>query len=148
MSEERFCRWCCAPLVKDAESLCLDCASKEAMLKEGLTTAPDRLRQDDFDRFLWKLAVYAIKTMDHPVTGPRWTIDHVRNSLALPIVKALPLNYISVMNTKKKRHDQAAEEVVFTVKAPIPKTLLYKTVEKLGIWQPIDKEEPDNFTGA
>jgi hypothetical protein len=131
--------------VKEAESLCLDCTHKESMLKEGLTTAPDFLKREDFERFLWKLSVYAMKAMD---PKQRWTLEHVRNSLALPIVEALPLKYMSVIKDEPREPGEPAREVVYTIKAPIPKTLLYKTVERLGIWNPIKKEEPDDFTGA
>lgn len=145
MTAKRVCTWCPTPLPADAQLLCGACAEKEAMLKEGLTNVPDRLTREDFERFLWKLAVYAIKGM-----RPRWTLEHVRNSLALPIVEGLPMNYISFIKGVVREKGEPAEEPVYTVKAPIPKMVLFKTVERLGIWKPVDKdkEEPDNFTGV
>lgn len=149
MIEKPSCLWCPAILSSESESLCHKCSEKEAMLKEGLTTAPEMLSQDDLDRFFWKLSVYAIKGMKLHKGRPLWTLDHVRNSLSIPIVKALPLNYISLMEFPDNDPDQD-KLVSFTVKTKIPRSLLFKTVEKLKIWQPIDKdkEEPDNFTGA
>jgi hypothetical protein len=38
--------------------------------------------------------------------------------------------------------------VTYTIKKPIPRTLLFKTVERLGIWSLTEKDEPDNFAGA
>lgn len=152
MTDDRPCRWCPFQLSQDAESLCPDCASKEAMLKEGLTTVPERLTREDFDRFLWKLAVYATKGMERQGERLRWTLEHMRNSLALPIVEALPLNYVSVIKdakwAKSWKPGMPAKEVVFTIKTAIPKALLFKTLERLKIWQPIKKDEPDDFTGA
>lgn len=148
MTDDRICRWCFSPLIKEAESLCLDCTAKEAMLKEGLTTAPEHLDRPEFDRFLWKLAVYAIKTMEHPEGGTRWTIGHLRDSLTLAVVDALPLDYVSVVK-KFLKEGEPAKEVTFTLKKSIPKMLLFRTIEKLGIWNPIEKDgEPDNFAGA
>ena len=146
MIEKRTCLWCYAILSKESESLCPSCREKEAMLKEGLTRGPALFTQEELERFFWKLAVYAIKGMKLHNGRPLWTLDHVRNSLSIPILEALPLNYISLM----KIPEDDEHLVVFTVKAKIPKTLLFKTVEKLKIWEPIDKdkEEPDNFTGV
>lgn len=151
MTDDRICRWCFSPLIKEAESLCLDCTAKEAMLKEGLTTAPEHLDRPEFDRFLWKLAVYAIKTMEHPEGGTRWSLRHLRDSLTIAVIESLPLDYVSVTKewTKERKPGEPAKEVVFTLKKPIPKMLLFKTIEKLGIWNPIEKdEEPDSFAGA
>jgi len=145
---KRICSWCFLPLPGGADFLCLDCQEKEAMLKEGLTTAPELLKREDFERFLWKLAVYAIQAMDSKTSRKRWTIEHIRNSLALPIVNALPMNYISVMEMKPHEPGEPAREVIYTMKAPIPKTVLFKTLERLKIWRPIEKDEPDDFTGA
>lgn len=146
MSEERICLWCPAKLSTGSQSLCPACSDKEAMLKEGLTRAPALFTQEELDRFFWKLAVYAIKGMKAHKGRPLWSLDHVRNSLAIPILEALPLNYISIM----KYPEDAERLVSFTVKTRIPRDLLFKTVEKLKIWEPIDKdkEEPDNFTGV
>lgn len=146
MTGARHCLWCPTILPIESEALCQKCAEKEAMLKEGLTTVPEKLSKEDLDRFFWKLSVYAIKGMKLHKGRPLWTLDHVRNSLSIPILEALPLNYISLM----KIPEDDEHLVVFTVKAKIPKTLLFKTVEKLKIWEPIDKdkEDPDNFTGV
>jgi hypothetical protein len=151
MTDERICRWCFLPLAQEAESLCQDCTEKEAMLKEGLTVAPDPLARDDFERFLWKLAVYAIKTMEHPEGGTRWTLEHLRDSLTLALLQALPMDYISM--TSKFPGDPKTgdppKNVVYTVKKSIPKMLLFKTIERLGIWNPIEKDgDPENFAGA
>jgi len=146
MSEERICLWCPAVLSPESESLCPKCSEREAMLKEGLTTAPELISQQDLDRFFWKLSVYAIKGMKLHQGRPLWTLDHVRNSLAIPVIKALPLNYISLLEFP----DDPERLISFTVKTRIPRALLFKTVEKLNIWKPVDKdkEEPDNFTGV
>lgn len=146
MSDERTCHWCLVDLPAGAEMLCENCTAKEAMLKEGLTTAPELISSEDLDRFFWKLAVYAIKGMKLHKGRPLWTLDHVRNSLSIPIIKALPLNYISLMESPEDEE----KLVTFTVKTKIPRALLFKTVEKLKIWKPVDKdkEEPDNFTGV
>lgn len=149
MADEHICRWCFLPLSEE-ESLCQDCTEKEAMLKEGLTTAPELLERADFDRFLWKLAVYAIKTMEHPEGGTRWTLEHLRNSLMVAVVEALPLDYVSVTKKwlKEAKPGEPAKEVVFTLKKAVPKVLLYKTIERLGIWTPTQKEDGDDFAGA
>lgn len=151
MTDERICRWCFTPLTKEAESLCLDCREKEAMLKEGLTTAPALMVREDFERFLWKLAVYAIKAMEHPEGGARWTLEHMRDSITLAILKSLPMDYISMTEkfSKSWRPGDPPKDVVYTIKKPIPKALLFKTIEKLGIWNPIEKDgEPDSFLGT
>jgi len=151
MTDDRICRWCFLPLSEGLESLCPDCSEKEAMLKEGLTTAPDALDRAEFDRFLWKLAVYAMKTMEHPEGGTRWTLEHLRTSLMLPLLEELHLDYVSVVKkwSPEPKPGDPPREVTFTLKKPIPKMLIFKILEKLGIWNPIEKDgEPDSFTGA
>ena len=147
---EHLCRWCFSELPEDAESLCPDCADKEALLKEGLTAAPQEFGRDDFDRFLWKLAVYAIKVMEHPEGGTRWTLEHMRDSLMLAVLQALPMDHVSVSFKwpADRKPGDPPKDVTYTIKKPIPKILLFKTVERLGIWTLTEKDEPDNFTGV
>jgi len=149
-SKDRPCRWCREDLPLDAESLCAECQEKEAMLKEGLTRTPDPVDGDALERFFWKLAVYAMKGMEPKMDAGeirRFTIGHVRNSLVYPIVTALPLFYISLTDEPKENPDELLKDVVYTIKAPIPRGVLFKVVEKLDIWHPVD-DELDNYTGT
>lgn len=148
MTEDRLCRWCRNPLIKEAESLCLECVLKEAMLKEGLTQTPDLVDGESLERFFWKLAVYAMKGMEPKMDAgeiDRFTIGHVRNSLVYPIVTALPLFYISMIDEPKSNPNELLKDVIYTIKASIPREVLFKVVEKLDIWHPVDD---DNYTGA
>lgn len=146
MTDDRICRWCHSKLEGEAESLCQACVAKEEMLKEGLTTAPDLIRQEDFERFLWKLAVYAIKTMEHPEGGTRWPLEHIRNSLLIPILRALPRHYISLMGVPMDDERRVTGAPKYTIKTSIPKKLLFRTVEKLGIWDKVESD--DDFTAG
>jgi hypothetical protein len=150
VTDERICRWCFSELPEDSESLCPSCAEKETLLKEGLATGPEEFGKEDFDRFLWKLAAYAIKVMEHPEGGTPWTIGHMRDSLMLAVLQALPMDHVSMSFkfSPDRKPGDPPKDVAYTIKKPIPRILLFKTVERLGIWSLTEKDEPDNFAGA
>lgn len=145
-SQEPRCRWCWINPSPGADALCEDCRKKEALLEEGLTECPDALQKEDFERFLWKIAVYSRRALG-PKAHRRWTLSHLKQSLELAIIEALPPYYVSMVT--KRRGDAAGAVVTYTLKAAIPKEVLYRTAEKLGIWNPVDEDkDKDRFSGA
>jgi hypothetical protein len=129
------------------KKFCRVCAKEDRLLEEAVTKCPAFLTADDFEVFMRKLAVHA-----HAGRAPnakRVTLWHMRDSLTEAIIKALPMHYVSVLEYDSGKRARTTTLGSYTFKALLPQDVLYRTVEKLGIWRPIDPgESPEYDAGS
>ena len=116
--------------------LCVRCHEDGELKKENVTSCPELLGVDDFDRFMRKLAIHAHAR--RAADAEAITLDQMELGLRDAVLQALPLYYISIYEYSPERQRQTGVGASFTLKTRIPQSVLYRTVEKLELWTPKD----------
>ena len=107
---------------------------------------PLLLSQEDFEQFAHKLAVHAYN--ERPKTAKQVTLPHMELHLKEAILEALPRFYVSMLKYNKAQQQTAKATGSYTFKAKLPQEVLYKTIEKLGLWSPYDPDTGNEFLEA
>ncbi len=141
-----FCPKCNRRTVRQGGTLCARCFEDRTLLREDVTACPPFLEAKDFDRFMRKLAVHA--HAPRPPAAKKVTLDQMELSLTEAVVDALPLFYISTMAYSDAKQKTTGVKGSYTIKAKIPQDVLYRTIEKLGLWTRQEPEDQDGFAEA
>lgn len=141
-----FCPKCRRRSSAQGGTLCPRCLDDRELLNEDVTTCPPFLDGEDFERFMRKLAVHA--HVRRPSAARAVTLDQMEMSLTDAVVDALPLYYISTLEYTRAKQKSTGSKGSYTLKAKIPQNVLYRTVEKLGLWTKQEPEPEDGFTEA
>lgn len=137
-STQRTCVRCESNIARPKKLLCGSCMADNKLLKENLVECPESLEGPEMKQFIRKLAAHACASRTED--GKLITRTHMEASLMDVILRALPLHYVSTVKVDPDRSDI---NVLHTIKAPIPREVLYQVIEKLGIWTSQDPEEED-----
>ncbi len=122
-----------------AEGLCAECKDYAQLLKEDVTECPAFLTQHDFQAFMHRLSVHAHH--QRPPQAAHIPLIQMEMNLTEAVLQALPRYYVSMLEyTSEERQKAGGCKGGYTFKARLPQEILYKTVEKLGLWKPQDPD--------
>jgi hypothetical protein len=138
-----ICERCRESAASKNSKHCSRCSKEDRLLRESVTSCPPFLTIKDFHKFMRKLAVHAHagrSSEAKPVT-----LQQMQERLTEAILRALPLYYVSMLEYDRKKQESTGVIGSYTFKAKLPQNVLYKTVEKLEIWKPIDPGEGERY---
>lgn len=138
-STQRTCVRCEVNVARPKKLLCGSCMADNKLLKESLVECPEFLEGDEMKQFIRKLAAHACASRTED--GNTITRTHMEGSLMDVILRALPLHYVSTVKVDPGEAQHPDTNVLHTIKAPIPREVLYRVIEKLGIWTTPESEE-------
>lgn len=120
-------------------SPCIRCRKDAALLQEEVTKCPLFLDRADFERFMRKVSLHAYA--GRPPQAAHITFEKMEARLLQEVIEALPLHYVSVLQDGSRWYR-------YTFKAKLPQDVLYRVVEKLGIWTVQDPDDDGEFASS
>lgn len=138
-STRPICLRCEVNFARPKKPLCGPCIMDNKLLKEDLVECPEFLESDELCRFIRKLAAHACAGRGED--GETVTRSNMEASLMDVILRALPLHYVSTVKASPEEIKESGVDTWHTIKAPIPRAVLYAAIEKLGLWTVQDPEE-------